>query len=165
MKWLKKILDRCLKRTFLDELRKEYATQPNACIAYPIYVQVQELLCIGVIADGYSVNCPYGDGETITKYRRKEGDCDDPEFDSADELIDYFKKEYDEEVVYCDIQGYQLGYIWHPVEFFLTRKGAQKYMKANAHNHGKLRIYIEHFERRNFEMRRLLEELGFKTEG
>ncbi len=37
-------------------------------------------------------------------------------------------------------------------------------MKANAHNHGKLRTYVKHFERRNFEMRGLLKEIGFKME-
>jgi hypothetical protein len=37
-------------------------------------------------------------------------------------------------------------------------------MKANAHNHGKLRNYVKWFEDRNFEMRGLLKELGFKTE-
>jgi len=36
-------------------------------------------------------------------------------------------------------------------------------MKANAHNHGKLRTYVHWFERRNFEMRELLEEIGFKV--
>ena len=36
--------------------------------------------------------------------------------------------------------------------------------EANAHNHGKLRTYVHHFERRNYEMRTLLKELGFKTE-
>jgi hypothetical protein len=36
-------------------------------------------------------------------------------------------------------------------------------MKANAHNHGKLRTYVGYFERRNFEMRWLLEQIGLKT--
>lgn len=148
----------------IDELKKEYATQDNSATAFPIYVTVQELYCVGVMQDGYSVNCPYGDGETITKYRLRDGDCDAPEFDSEEELTNYYKENDDERKVdYNDIEEYQLGYIWIDVEFFLTIKGAEEYMRANKHNHGKLRTYVHHFERRNFEMRELLEELGFKT--
>lgn len=151
--------------TKLEELKKEYATQDNRATAFPIYVTVQELHCIGVMDDGYSVNCPYGDGETVTKYRLADGDSDAPEFNSEEELKKYYKDETDYgEVKDRDIQEYQLGYIWIDVEFFLTIKGAEQYMKANAHNHDKLRTYVHHFERRNFEMRGLLEELGFKTE-
>ena len=50
----------------LDELKKEYVSQDNRSTAYPIYVTVQELFCVGVIADGYSARCPYGDDETVT---------------------------------------------------------------------------------------------------
>ena len=116
----------------LEELKQEYATQDNRATAYPIYVTVQELICIGVVAEGYSPNCPYGDGEVkIEKNEEGEKKC--------------------------------MGYIWHPVEFFLTIKGAKEYMKCNAHNHGKLRTYVHHMERRNFEMREFFQELGFKT--
>ena len=52
----------------LEELKKEYATQDNRGTAYPIYVTVQELRCVGVMADGYSASCPYGDGVTKTEY-------------------------------------------------------------------------------------------------
>lgn len=34
----------------LEALRKEYATQDNRATAYPIYITVQELVCIGIIA-------------------------------------------------------------------------------------------------------------------
>jgi len=130
---------------FLDDLRLEYETQDNRMTAYPIYVMVQELVSIGVIADGYSVNCPYGDGVMKQEHNCEccDGDCDD-----------------DRE--HCE-EDMQVGYIWHPVEFFLTIKGAEEYMKANKHNHGKLRTYVGHFERRNFEMRQLLDDLKFKT--
>jgi len=148
----------------LQELIKEYAEQDNRITAYPIYVTAQELVCVGVMEDGYGVSCPFGDGETITKYRLAEGDCDAPDFDSEKELIKYYKEETDwGEVKPYDIQEYHLGYIWTPVEFFLTIKGAEQYMRSNAHNHGKLRTYVHHFERRNFEMRKLLEIFGFKT--
>jgi hypothetical protein len=53
----------------LEEFKKEYETQDNRGTAYPLYVMVQELVCIGVMADGYSVNCPYGDGENKTEYK------------------------------------------------------------------------------------------------
>ena len=103
----------------IKELKKEYATQDNRSTAYPIYVTVQELFCVGVIADGYSVNCPCGDGKTITKYRLEDGDCDAPEFDSEEELIKYYKENDNERRVrYIDIQEYQLGYIWIDVEFY-----------------------------------------------
>lgn len=119
----------------LNNLRKEYARQDSRATAYPIYVTVQELICIGVISDGYSVICPYGDGVTKREtIEDKDG-----------------------------IKEMNLGYIWRPVEFFLTVKGAQRYIKANAHNHGELRIYIHHFGRCNFEMLKLLKELKFKT--
>lgn len=124
----------------IEELKKEYATQDNRGTAYPFYVQVQELTCVGVIADGYDVCCPFGDGETrIEQAYNCETDCNDGE-----EL--------------------QMGYIWHPVEFFLTIKGAKEYMELNKHNHGELRTYVSWFERRNHEMRGLLKETGFKTE-
>ena len=144
----------------INDLIKEYTTQDNRVTAYPIYVTAQELVCIGVMEDGYSVNCPYGDGVTITKYRLIDGDCEAPEFNSEREVIKYYKEETDYgEVLSRDIKEYQLGYIWTPVEFFLTIKGAEEYIKANAHNHGKLRTYVHHFEDRNFEMRKLLQNI------
>ena len=48
------------------------------------------------------------------------------------------------------------------IEFFLTIRGAEEFIKADKHNHGKLRTYVKHFNRRNYEMRNLLEEIGFK---
>lgn len=154
---------------FIEELKTEYATQDNRATAYPIYVTIQEQVSIGVIADGYSVSCPYGDGETKLKY--KHADYED-EYDNEEELLDLIWEDCEDE--YCDkyeylnkkkkeIEEINIGYIWHPVEFFLTIKGAEEYMKSNAHNHGKLRTYIHHFERRNFEMRKLLESMQFKV--
>ena len=148
----------------IEKLKQEYAIQDNCATAYPIYVAVQELFCVGVMRDGYEASCPYGDGKTITKYRLKDGDRDASEFDSEEELKKYYK-ENDVEVNDDDIEEYQLGYIWVDREFFLTIKGAEEYMKANAHNHGELRTYVKHFERRNFEMRELLKAIGFKVEG
>ena len=148
----------------LEELKKEYAEQDNRATAYPTYVTVQELISIGVMADGYSVNCPYGDGETEIEYRHPEVEG---EYDSKAELVSHFGEYYDnsEEIrkQLDKIEELNIGYIWHPVEFFLTIKGAERYIRANQHNHGKLRTYVQHFERRNFEMRGLLSELGFKT--
>ena len=150
----------------IEELKKEYAEQDNRMTAFPIYVTVQERFCIGVVADGYSVCCPYGDGETKIEYQiNSDGDPDNCE--TREQAIDLLKEQFDGkelEDAIANIQELNIGYIWHPVEFFLTIKGAEEYMKANAHNHGKLRTYVHHFERRNFEMRGLLKELGFKTE-
>ena len=122
----------------IKDLREEYQKQDNRATAYPIYVTVQELVSIGVIADGYSVNCPYGDGETRTE------------------------KRYEPDENEVDVEDVQVGYIWVDREWFLTIKGAEEYVKANRHNHGKLRTYVHHFERRNFEMRELLKGLHFK---
>lgn len=139
-------------RPKLEELKQEYAIQDNRGTTYPTYVTVQELVCIGVMAEGHSERCPYGDGET-----RIEHDCDMcSQFPCWDEKTGEIEPEHCDQEVRC-------GYIWHPVEFFLTIKGAEEYMKTNAHNHGKLRTYVDHFHRRNFEMRELLSEIGFKT--
>ena len=127
----------------LQELIKEYETQDNRGTAYPTYVTVQEQVSIGVMAEGYSVYCPFGDGDMKQEHNCDCCDCDDD-------------RDHCEEDV-------QVGYIWTPVEFFLTIKGAEQYMRSNSHNHGKLRTYVHHFERRNFEMRELLEIFGFKT--
>ncbi len=148
----------------LNELREEYGSQDNRATAYPIYVSVQEQVSIGVIADGYSVNCPYGDGEKRTKYTHSE--LEDT-YDSVDDILECFDpdmeySEEDLEIIKDDIRVIEIGYIWHPVEFFLTIKGAEQYMKSSAHRHGKLRIYVHHFDRRNFEMRDLLNHLEFK---
>ena len=125
----------------IEELKKEYAEQDNRYTAYPIYVTVQELVPVGVIAEGYDI---INDG-TI-KYEHNCEGCD---------------KSCDPESEHCE-KDVPVGYIWKDVEFFLTIKGANEYMEANKHNHGELRNYVKYFERRNFEMRGLLKELGFK---
>ncbi|MBW1812099.1 MAG: hypothetical protein JRJ39_00125 [Deltaproteobacteria bacterium] len=149
----------------LAELKKEYAAQDNRATAYPIYVQVQELVCIGVMQEGYSVLCPFGDGETKKEYRHPDLEG---AYDDKAELVRNFKEYFDTKEMITkqldEIEELTVGYIWHPVEFFLTIKGAEKYMRANKHNHGKLRTYVSHFERRNFEMRGLLKEIGFKVQ-
>ena len=149
----------------IEQLKKEYAEQDNRGTAYPFYVQVQELVCIGVMADGYSVCCPFGDGETREEYMHPnlEGTYEN-EQDLIDDMRDW-SEDMDEKIndELSNIAVINVGYIWHPVEFFLTIKGAEEYMKANKHNHGKLRNYISWFERRNYEMRGLLEEIGFKV--
>ena len=148
----------------LKALIKEYETQDNRITAYPIYVTVQEFVCIGVMADGYSVNCPYGDGETRIQYKHEDlEEC----YESRDEIVaalgEYELESIELKIAINQIEEINVGYIWTPVEFFLTIKGAEQYMRANAHNHGKLRTYVHWFERRNFEMRKLLEIVGFKT--
>ncbi len=152
----------------LDVLRKEYVTQNNRMTAYPIYVTVQERFCVGVMDESSGVNCPYGDGEMKAEYVINY-DSDPDSFSSFAEAKQSLKEQYPDSKdagilaeSIEDIKEVQVGYIWHPVEFFLTVKGAEEYMRCNAHNHGTLRTYIHHFERRNFEMRMLLEEIGFR---
>lgn len=147
----------------IELLKKEYAEQDNRGTAYPIYVQVQELVCIGVMADGYSVCCPFGDGVTKEEYRHPDyEETHEKEQELLDQMLEDNGEDYANEEM-GNIEVINVGYIWHPVEFFLTIKGAEEYMKANKHNHGKLRTYVSCFERRNYEMRDLLKELGFKT--
>ena len=158
----------------LEELKKEYATQDNRMTAYPIYVTVQELSFVGVIADGYSANCPYGYsancpyGDSVTKIEYGINYDSEPSwYDTLEEAKDSLKEQFegDEEDLkeaIKNIQELNIGYVWHPIEFFLTIKDAEEYMRLNKHNHGKLRAYVHWFERRNFEMRGLLEEIGFK---
>ncbi|RTL04624.1 hypothetical protein EKK58_09955 [Candidatus Dependentiae bacterium] len=141
----------------IKQLKNEYATQDNRGTTYPIYVQVQEKHCVGVMADGYSPSCLFGDGEVITKY--KHPDCEEP-YEDKDELLEYLKDSgYQED----GIEEVNLGYIWIPVEFFLTIKGAEEYIEINKHNHGELRTYVSNFDRRNYEMRELLENIGLRT--
>ena len=130
----------------IEELKQEYASQDNRATAHPIYVTVQELTCIGVMANGFS---PIGEDSEIIM----EHSCD-----NCDESCD----EEGQNAEHCK-EDLPMGYMWLDVEFFLTIKGAEEYMKANAHNHGKLRTYVKHFERRNFEMRELLKDIGFKV--
>jgi len=135
--------------------------------AYPVYVTVQELVFVGVIANGYSV-CGQCGGKTKTEYLINY-DGDAGTFDSHEDAVDALKEQYGGEnedelkKAIDDIEELNAGYIWYPVEFFLTVKGAEEYMKANAHNHGKLRTYVHWFESRNYEMRELLKEIGFKV--
>lgn len=148
----------------VDKLRKEYETQDNRGTAYPIHVSAQELVCIGVMADGYSACCPYGDGETKTKY--KLDGFGDP-VENREDLIKDIKEYYDRDFhstreAISEIEEIRLGYIWVDREVFLTIKGAEAYLKANAHNMGKTRTYVNWFHYRNVEMRELLAELKFK---
>lgn len=146
----------------LEDIKREYETQETRFTAFPIYVTVQELVCIGVMADGYSVNCPFGDGVNKTEYKHEGFDGT---YEDRNALVEEIKEYYPQESkkIIEQIEEINVGYIWTPVEFFMTIKGAKEYMKANAHNHGELRTYVHHFERRNFEMRELLKEIGFKV--
>ena len=46
----------------------------------------------------------------------------------------------------------------------LNKKIAKGIKTGQTYNHGKLRIYVHWFERRNFEMRKLIEDIGFKVD-
>lgn len=148
----------------IKEIRKEYLTQDNRATAYPIFVTVQEQVCIGVIRDGYSVYCPYGDGTNKLVYTH---DYIEGEYDSKEELIEQIREDYEDEAEdqIDEIDEHKLGYIWIDREWFLTIKGAEEYIKANKHNLGKTRTYVHHFHRRNFEMRELLEAINFTKDG
>ena len=149
---------------FIKGLREEYKTQDNRITAYPILVLVQEQSCIGVMAEGYSVNCPYGDGETRTQYKHQDLEgC----YESRDEIIaalgEYELESIELKIAIKQIEEINVGYIWHTVECFLTIKAAERYIQANAHNLYNPRTYVTHISYRNYEMTKLFEEVGLKT--
>jgi hypothetical protein len=147
----------------LKELKEEYETQDNCATAYPIFVTVQEKHCIGVLEENHSTVCPYGDGDTEIKYTHEDLEHDyDTEEDCFKELqnaIGPHEAEYEKD----NIIEQNLGYIWVDREWFLTLKAAKQFMKNNSHHLGTSRTYTHHFNRRNFEMRELLENINFKV--
>ena len=149
--------------SFLDELRLEYKMQDNRATAYPIYVTVQELVYVGVMADDCGVYCPYGDGETAISYRHPDfEDLYENESDLIEEMHTYYEDKDKVASEMSNIESLDIGYIWVDREFFLTIKGAEEYIKANGHNLGKTRTYVHHFSYRNKEMNKLFDELGLR---
>lgn len=148
----------------LKQLQREYAIQDNRGTAFPIYVTVQELKRICIV-DAEYVNC--SDSEIISKWLL---DCSSDEHNSYEEAVSVCEEMYiypfDEEVdeIIEAIERIEVLYMWTDVEFFLTIKAAEDFMKSNAHNMGRTRTYVKHFHRRNFEMRELLKLTGFRTE-
>jgi hypothetical protein len=65
----------------------------------------------------------------------------------------------------CDPDGikFKAYYKYIPVELFLTIEGAKDYIKADKHNLREPRTWVGHFNKKNFEMRELLKEIGFKV--
>ncbi|NJO50846.1 MAG: hypothetical protein HC840_16915 [Leptolyngbyaceae cyanobacterium RM2_2_4] len=149
----------------LDKLKQIYATQDNRCTAYPIYVTVQELVFVCVAQDGYGSS---GDTEEIYEYKHPKND-EGTTFKSKSDVREYLK-EYHEldgeelEDAMEDTEELLCIYKYEDVEVFLTIEGAEEYIKADRHNLRSPRTYVKHFSRRNFEMRALLAELGFRTQ-
>ena len=146
----------------LKELKEEYETQDNRSTAYPIFVTVQERHCVGVLEENHSVSCPYGDGKTKYVYTHEDLDED---YDSEEECFKALKEWVGDTESYdrSDIKEQCLGYIWVDKEWFLTVKGAEEYINCDKHNLGETRSYVHYFNRRNFEMRKLLEDINFKV--
>ena len=90
----------------IEELKKEYATQDNRGTAYPFYVQVQELRFVGVIADGYSVSCPFGDGETKEEFKHPDYEG---AYDSEQELLDQMLEENGQEYANNECSNIEVG--------------------------------------------------------
>jgi hypothetical protein len=149
----------------IEEIKKQYSEQNNACTAYPIYIVVQELQFICVLDDSYGHN---RDGEIRFEYSYE--DWEDAPFKSKGDAVESILEHYGEETasiknkMISSIEEFPCLYLWVDVEYFLTRNGAEEYLKMNQHNLGKTRTYVRHFSRRNHEMRFLLDHMGFKTE-
>lgn len=105
----------------LEDLKREYFEQDNRSTAYPIYVTVQELKCIGVIHDDYGVCCPYGDGFTREEYVERIDK--DLVFYSREDLDNFLDSNEGECYRDYDFDRIKAGYIWVDVEWFLTIKG------------------------------------------
>jgi len=146
----------------VKELIKEYAEQDNRCTAYPIYVTVQELVFVGVIDDSRAGR---GDGETVYEWYHPDYEGS---FDTKGEFVARVREHYGEDSkkikqTIREAEELQCFYLYQDVEFFLTIKGAKEYIDANRHNLKSPRTYVKHFSNKNYEMRRLLKEMGFKT--
>lgn len=145
----------------MEQILKNYKEQDRCGTADYIYIEVQERFCVGVIKDGHDVKCPYGDGETKKVYC-----AGDLVYEDYEELLDDIRADgcgYDENRMILqtlEVEELNFGYIWIPVQFFLTRQGAEEYIRANKHNHkGELRIYVNRFSDRNFEMNKVMDYL------
>lgn len=148
---------------YLDQLKEEYATQNNRATAYPLYVTVQELQFVCIFDDSYG---HYHDGVIKCKYNYEDSDSD--WFDSKDECIEHIKEYSDREhwdSIIESIDEFICLYLWIDIEVFLTIDGAAEFMNINSHNLGETRTYVKHFNHKNYEMRKMLQEVGFKTEG
>lgn len=150
----------------MSEIKTEYETQDNSHTAYPIYITVQELKFACVLDESYGRNM---DGEVRYEYSFQ--DWEDAPFKSKSEAVKVLEemlhgeKQSTINKAIEDVDEFSCLYIWTDVEVFLTKKGADEYIKANKHNLGETRKYVKHFSRRNFEMRNILWSLGFKTNG
>lgn len=145
----------------LDELKKKYAEQDNRCTAFPIYVTAQELQFVAVADPDYG-----GMGETVYRYNHPLNDEGD--FESYDDVVNWLQEYHDFEGDELEEQKEKIKelyciYQWTDIEVFLTIEGAEEYIAANKHNLGKTRTYVKHVSRRNFEMRALMAELGFRV--
>ena len=145
----------------IEKMQNKYATQDNRGTAFPIYVTVQELQFACIFDNSYGHN---REGEIKFHYNYEDSDCD--WFDSKDDCAKHVEEAGDSENVDSminSIDEYPCLYLWTDVEFFLTIKAAEEFIKSNAHNMGRTRTYVKHFHRRNFEMRELLNLTGFRT--
>ena len=139
----------------MEELIRNYREQDNVFTAPNIYIEVQERHCVGVMADGFSPSCKYGDGETNQVFCSPGHDIYG--YESLDELL-----AENPDVSEDEIEEHSIGYIWVPIQFFLARKGALDYIERDKHNHGELRIYVNRFSDRNVEMNKLINFLTKK---
>jgi hypothetical protein len=169
----------------ITQLQQEYYDQDSAFPKTLFIVEVQEKRCVGVMEDGATSLNSY-DSITAIKwsYEGDEGEgFDDLEecvrsyLATSSDIAKFSEAEIEKEVRAlvkqiswissfddtCKIKSYNMGYIWYPVEFCFTLKAAQKYMKANAHNHGKLRTWIRPVAWRNWELIDAMEFLGLKN--
>ena len=147
----------------LEEIKKNYEELDNHLTVYPIYIVVQRLVFIGVVADGDYLN--YGETKTQYYHHSFENFSYNTLEEAENDIREYYEGHADEEIQdeLTKIQELNCGYMWLDDEIFLTEKGADEYIRCNGHNLGKIRKYVKHFSTRNKEMRFILEYLGFKT--
>lgn len=135
----------------IDQIRELHAlveqlrTQDNACTAHPVFVVQKKVR-------DYGFDTAHDDGANIV-WLHTDGD------EATDEEAAEFEKGY-EETLDEPADWMRTAYRdrWEPVQFCLTRAGAEAYIACNGHNLGETRIYVDSAHR-NHEIQLLQKTL------
>lgn len=119
---------------FLLEMSERLNNQDNLCTADPVFI-VQEKYWI-------SVDKELTDPEGYHIYSADFDSCE--KIDSSDpNWKKYLNDEIEEMGGKDNVHIIPVVSKWKHEKFFLTRVGAENYIKCNGHNHDELRIYVD----------------------
>lgn len=115
--------------THLQEIANEIKTQDNAATAHPYFLVQQRRVLVGVDPAYFEKAAPAWilDGDTYTY---------------GDEEYNELERDYLASGDTGDWSRTHQVKIWEFVSAFLTRKGAEDYIRSNAHNLNEPRIYV-----------------------